>query len=41
MLKIKFLFIAVLILSCSMFAQNLWTSETAINFIIAPGTKAA
>jgi hypothetical protein len=41
MLKIKFLFIAVIILSCSMFAQNLWTSETAINFIIPPGTKAA
>jgi hypothetical protein len=41
MLKIKFLFIAVLILSCPMFAQNLWTSETAINFTIPPGTKAA
>jgi hypothetical protein len=27
MLKIKYLFIAVLILSCSMFAQNLWTGE--------------
>lgn len=41
MLKIKFLFVAVLVLSCSMFAQNLWTSEVPINFTIQANTKAA
>lgn len=41
MLKIKFLFVAVLILSCSMFAQNLWTGEVPINFTIQANTKAA
>ncbi len=41
MFKIKFLFVAVLLLSCSMFAQNLWTGETAINFTIQANTKAA
>lgn len=41
MLKIKFLFVAVLILSCSIYAQNLWTSEVPINFTIQANTKVA
>jgi len=41
MLKIKFLFVAVLILSCSIYAQNLWTSEVPINFAIQANTKVA
>lgn len=41
MLKIKFLFFAALILSCSIFAQNLWTSEVPINFTIQANTKVA
>ncbi len=41
MLKIKFLTIAVLVLSGYMFSQNLWSSETMINFTIQSNTKAA
>jgi hypothetical protein len=41
MLKIKFLLVAVLILSGLMFAQNLWTNEVPINFTIQANTKAA
>ncbi|MDP2363451.1 MAG: hypothetical protein Q8M94_06730, partial [Ignavibacteria bacterium] len=41
MLKIKYLLVAVILLSCSMFAQNLWTSEVMINFTIQSNTKAA
>lgn len=40
MLKIKFLVIAVLVLSGYMFAQNLWSSETMIDFTIQSNTKA-
>ncbi len=41
MLRIKFLLVAVLILSGLMFAQNLWTNEVPINFTIQANTKAA
>lgn len=41
MLKIKFLFVAFLILACSIYAQNLWTNEVPINFTIQANTKLA
>ena len=39
MLRIKYLLVAVLILSCSILAQNLWTTQIQIDFIIQSNTK--
>jgi hypothetical protein len=41
MLKFKILFVAVLIISCSILAQNLWTNEISLNFTVQSNTKVA